>query len=1255
MDMEKFFSFATKNRAGIILFFCLVIVLGIFSFARIHVSLMPGRVQHVVTVKTEYPEMEPEIIEELITKPLESIVRVTDGVEKFYSYSTRGVSRIICYLFPETEVDGFCIRLQDNIYHISGDFPPEARKPSVLKYNSDDAPSMILVVSSKAYSEGTSGRKTIPRREAESLRNAFVSADGVSNVEYTGVRKKEYLVSINYQDLLLLEMGRKGKGLYGKSPPWQSGELLHSVLPVSAYQDDYRHGSYLVTEGFSSNAPRLPLGWSNTVDLNGVEQILGSGAEYKPGWRSTGMLNSSEKFQNRGTQSGTSGGLSTGGLYELIYREIVKNNLFFPVGSVEDSYGVSTLRFENGYMDFLSLADSTVTINGKPVRFDSILKVYEKDAIPEKLSLVNGKQRVTFYIFRKDGAGLLELHRNIMKKIMDFTDIYKIDIIYSQADDFKKLLNQLYLGILISLIFIFVFLVFVYRRIFVSFFVFMVIPFCLAGTLFVFWILSKTINLMSLSGLILGTGLSVDNVIIVMDSQKNSVRSLSHRVSCTGFIKRKTFNSLITCGFKKANRTILASTLTTISVFAPVFYFNGEGFIPYRDFALSFSSMLVFSYVFSLLFVPLFFSGILYGVGLEKMAGTKKKRMSFLKYLDTNYSSGFAQHSGKDTGNGNINFSESCEGGKVSGNLERPVAGFLMACPAVYFIFYLLVAMVSIFIFVKFPYRELSPLKRKEIEYYYYFNSGFSRDYKAGILAELSDELMVFTSRANAVLISTLEGDSIRFVVDLNDREKPWKNILLSRSSFPRHVFFTSFFRTSFKNILLGYDGFPSNIFSSIRDRLILARIKKNYYERKREELLRFVSGLAKNRRSDGFFYFPAGYFPEEAFSKKDEFNKNFIALPFFRGKNRIKTIVFEFFGDDLVLLNKRVDEASIKVFSLPWTRGVYKGYRESENRIDVQLDSSTAYHFGINPTKLIRFMRYLFYQPVLMKFYDGDELVDVRAGISFQNSQGHLYSALSVPDKDNNYVRIEDFSEQKKIRMPVSISRKNGKRFIPLEIKYSSISEEDFIPRAMVKFETIDMTRGMYFTLDEGYYKKIQARKNFIISILVAVFLIYLVLGVVLNSFSIPVYVMLIIPSIFFGPLLFMVSGGFSRSMPLHMGVYLLAGVSVNIIVLLVEDLRGILKSEMIYIQHNNTRDKTSLYFLVSDVFSTNMRIIFLTFSTTLLGVLPVFLLSRATYFFRVLTGVFSFGMAGILIFSIIIFPVISRIVAGNFYKKCK
>jgi len=123
------------------------------------------------------------------------------------------------------------------------------------------------------------------------------------------------------------------------------------------------------------------------------------------------------------------------------------------------------------------------------------------------------------------------------------------------------------------------------------------IPLSIVATFAPMYLGGVSLNLMSLGGLALGVGMLVDNAVVVLES----IQIYKER----GFSRREAAVQ----GTHEVAAAVLASTLTTVSVFLPIGFVEGVAGQVFGDLSLTVVFSLLASLIVALLFVPMLAAG----------------------------------------------------------------------------------------------------------------------------------------------------------------------------------------------------------------------------------------------------------------------------------------------------------------------------------------------------------------------------------------------------------------------------------------------------------------------------------------------------------------------------------------------------------------------------------------------------------------------------------------------------------------------
>ncbi|MCK5353203.1 efflux RND transporter permease subunit, partial [bacterium] len=152
-----------------------------------------------------------------------------------------------------------------------------------------------------------------------------------------------------------------------------------------------------------------------------------------------------------------------------------------------------------------------------------------------------------------------------------------------------EVLNTAMIGGILAIIVLFLFL----RSVKSTLIIALSIPLSIVATFFLMYGANISLNIMSLSGLALGIGMLVDNSIVVLES--------IYRYRTKGHSPREAAD----LGASEVGHAVVASTMTTVCVFAPIVFVEGIAGQLFADQALTVAFSLVASLVVAIMLIPM--------------------------------------------------------------------------------------------------------------------------------------------------------------------------------------------------------------------------------------------------------------------------------------------------------------------------------------------------------------------------------------------------------------------------------------------------------------------------------------------------------------------------------------------------------------------------------------------------------------------------------------------------------------------------
>ena len=307
--------------------------------------------------------------------------------------------------------------------------------------------------------------------------------------------------------------------------------------------------------------------------------------------------------------------LSAYGLTPLDVRlALQEQNLELPSGKIEGDRTELTIRTFGRLNTPEEFADMVIREqNGVIVQLKDIAAV---EMQPRNLNtILRGSGVIPMVgcaITPLPGANYIEIADEVYKRVDQLKKDLPPDILVGYAFDqtlsIRKAVNEVQDTILIAFILV-VIIIFMFLRDWRTTLIpILAIPISLIGTFFVMYIFGFSINILTLLGIVLATGLVVDDAIVMMENIYRRIEDGDAPIHAG--IE----------GSKEIYFAIIATSITLVAVFLPIIFLQGLTGRLFREFGIVVSGAIVISTIVSLTLTPMLSSRIL----------RKKKRESLL-------------------------------------------------------------------------------------------------------------------------------------------------------------------------------------------------------------------------------------------------------------------------------------------------------------------------------------------------------------------------------------------------------------------------------------------------------------------------------------------------------------------------------------------------------------------------------------------------------------------------------------------------
>jgi HAE1 family hydrophobic/amphiphilic exporter-1 len=177
-----------------------IVMLGAISLSKLPVDLMPEFTAPIISINTNYANVGPLEIEELITRPIEQSVSAVAGISRVDSSSREGSSQIRLNFAWGTNLDAAADDVRSRLDRVRGRLPEEADPPTIFKADSNAQAIMQIGV------EGDYDPVTLRELAENDLSPRLERAPGVAAVTINGGLRRQIHVDLSKEKITALNL-----------------------------------------------------------------------------------------------------------------------------------------------------------------------------------------------------------------------------------------------------------------------------------------------------------------------------------------------------------------------------------------------------------------------------------------------------------------------------------------------------------------------------------------------------------------------------------------------------------------------------------------------------------------------------------------------------------------------------------------------------------------------------------------------------------------------------------------------------------------------------------------------------------------------------------------------------------------------------------------------------------------------------------------------------------------------------------------
>lgn len=495
----------------------LIVLFGVIGFTFLGVRDYPAIDPPNVSVRTQYPGANAEIVESQITEPLEKAINGIAGVRNITSTNSQGVSSINVEFDLSIDLEAAANDVRDKVSQAQRSLPDDLPAPPVVaKADASSDPIISMTVQSN-----TRNQLEITEYANNVLVERLQTIPGVSAIQIWG--EKRYAMRIWFNPAKL--------SAYGLTP----GDVQTALNKENV---------------------ELP---SGKITGNSTELTI----------RTFGRLTTEDDFNN----------------------VIIKN------------------------------------VNGSDIRLKDVAEAVLGPENEETILKESRIPMIALALVPQPGSNYVAISNEFYKRLdqlkKEVPEDIKLGIALDQTKFIKKSISEVEETLIISLILVVLIIYLFFRSWLIAFRPLIDIPVSLIGAFFIMYLSGFTVNVLSLLGIVLATGLVVDDGIVVTE---NIFKKMEEGMNKYQAAKE---------GSKEIYFAVIATSITLAIIFLPIIFLQGFTGRLFREFGIVVAGAVLISALVSLTLTPVL--NVKLTRSAHKHGWFYHKTEPFFRWMETGY------------------------------------------------------------------------------------------------------------------------------------------------------------------------------------------------------------------------------------------------------------------------------------------------------------------------------------------------------------------------------------------------------------------------------------------------------------------------------------------------------------------------------------------------------------------------------------------------------------------------------------------
>lgn len=197
----KLHEISVKKPVAVTMIILIFVVIGLYSLSMLSIELMPDMNIPVVIVSTQYSNVAPEEIENIVTKPIEGAVSAVAGLDDIQSISSEGSSLVVAMFNNSVDTDDAADDINEKIEFVKSTLPDNCNDPMILKMDMNSMPVAQFSFEVEGYDIIQTNKYV-----EDNIQSKLESINGVASVSITGANERQIEIEIDPEKMFGYDM-----------------------------------------------------------------------------------------------------------------------------------------------------------------------------------------------------------------------------------------------------------------------------------------------------------------------------------------------------------------------------------------------------------------------------------------------------------------------------------------------------------------------------------------------------------------------------------------------------------------------------------------------------------------------------------------------------------------------------------------------------------------------------------------------------------------------------------------------------------------------------------------------------------------------------------------------------------------------------------------------------------------------------------------------------------------------------------------